>query len=135
MFYCPLGLNLTMVFAAALASIAFGGVWYTVFFGKAWAAALGKTKDQLGNPWTGLAVMFVSTLVTAMALNFLILYLDITRISGGLKLGLLAGLGFTAAAILTNDAYEGRPARLSFINIGYQLISIILMSVLLAKFR
>lgn len=135
MLYCPIGVNLTIVLLSAIASMVFGGIWYSLLFGKAWAQGLGKTKEQLGNPWVGMIVMFLSLLVMATGLSLLMIFLDVQLVSGGLKLGILIGLGFVAAAMLTNNVYEGRSIKLFMINAGYQAGSIILMSVILAYFR
>ena len=135
MLYCPLGVNITMVFAASLASIVFGSVWYAGLFGKAWREGLGKTQEQLGNPWIGLAVMAVCTLIAAVALDLLVLFLNIRSVSGGIKLGLLTGLGLVATSIIVSDTYEKRPLKLTLINAGYQVGSITILAALLARFR
>lgn len=135
MLYCPLGVNLTMVFVSAVVGMIFGGIWYSLLFGKAWAQSLGKTKGQLGNPWIGMAVMFVSLIVMALSLSLLMIFIDVVKVSGGIKLGIVAGIGFVAVAMLTNDVYEKRPMKLFLINAGYQVFSIIIMSAILAYFR
>lgn len=135
MLYCPLGVNLTIVLVSAVVSLIFGFVWYTAFFGKAWNQCLGKTKEQLGNPWVGMVVMFMSLLTMAVSLSLLMIFLPVMHVTGGLKLGILVGVGFVALAMLVNDVYEKRPMKLFFINAGYQVLSIVLMSVILAYFR
>lgn len=44
------GLNWMAIAAATVASSVLGGVWFTVLFGKAYAAALGRQHDPQAKP-------------------------------------------------------------------------------------
>jgi hypothetical protein len=43
-------------------------------------------------------------------------------------------LGFTAARFATHDAFEGRPHKLTLLNLGNEFVTIMLMSLIIGLF-
>lgn len=39
--------------------------------------------------------------------------------------------GFTAARFITNDAFEGRPSSLTVLNIGHELVTLVIMGLII----
>ena len=91
-------LNFAAVLAATAAYIALGGLWYTVLFGKAYAASLGRrpTEPQTMSP-IFIAGPAACGLVVATTSAVLIETLDITAIGDGLRFGAIVGLGYLFA--------------------------------------
>ncbi|GAA1323836.1 hypothetical protein GCM10020360_25920 [Nonlabens tegetincola] len=52
-------------------------------------------------------------------------------LSAALVTGLLLRAGFTAARFVTHDAFEGRPVKLTMLNIAHELDTVLVMSVIL----
>ena len=116
------GLNYLAIVAAAIASFAFGGVWYGVL-GKPWMEALGKTKDEVMGP-SGkppVAAMIKSALaglVMAWVLAGIMGHLGPGRITptNGLISGAFCWLGFVATTLVVNHGYQRSKASLMLID-------------------
>lgn len=118
------GLNYFAVILAAVASFAFGGVWYNVW-AEPWMAATGKSPDDLQaeNTYAPYLVAFAAQLVMAWILAGLIGHLGAGQVN--LKNGLISALfvwaGFVAAPLVVNHTFQGAPRALTLIDGGYWL--------------
>jgi hypothetical protein len=45
--------------------------------------------------------------------------------------GVLLWAGFTAARFITHDAFEGRPAGLTILNIAHELVTVVIMALII----
>src|SRR3989344_6427893 len=93
--------NLLAVFVATVAGMMAGALWYGPLFGKAWMKEVNidpaKLKsDQMKKAYllTGLA-----TFIQAIILAGLMSLTGMQTASGGIIVGLLGGVGFTATTI------------------------------------
>ena len=134
-------LNSTNHFAVVVAAIVFfalGAGWYTVL-ADPWAAGIGKTMDQLHKETGGSAmpmvVGFVAILVMCYTLNSLLNRLGDTTAAGGAKVGAFVALGFVAANIALNYAFEVRGITLWTINSGYVLVGLTLAGAIIGGWR
>ena len=128
-------------FAVVVAAIVFfvlGACWYTVL-ADPWAAGIGKTMDQLHKETGGSAmpmvVGFVAILVMCYTLNSLLNRLGDTTAAGGAKVGAFVALGFVAANIALNYAFEVRGVTLWTINSGYVLVGLTLSGAIIGGWR
>lgn len=109
------------IFFAALASFAFGGVYYTVL-SKPWMAAQGKTENDIknsGRPLPMLLILtFVAALVMAWVLAGIIGHLGPGRVTirAGLISALFVWVGFVATTMTVNHGYQGARWSLSLID-------------------
>src|SRR3954463_12193060 len=90
------------VFAAALAAWIFGAIWYGVL-GRAWMAAQGmgaaeiEARRQVRQmPKGPMAISFISELVMALVMSWLLAGLGVVDLMGGALTGLALGVGFMA---------------------------------------
>ncbi len=118
-------LNWLAILVGALAFFALGAIWYSALFSKAWIrASRVDVNDPNMKKGTG-AIMFTSFLfmfLTSFGLAVLQYYLEREGWMSGLKVGLLCGLCFGAAAITIAYLYEKRPSALHFINGAYTVL-------------
>ena len=128
------------VLAAAIASWVFGSVWYNVF-AKAWLAALGNDPGQIEAkrkvrevPWRPMAVSFLSEIVMATLLFFLLSGLGVEDLMTAAVTGLGLGFGFMTLSGLVNNMFAGRSLMLSLIDgahwIGVAVIQCIVLAAL-----
>jgi hypothetical protein len=126
------------VVAAAVVFFVLGAGWYTVL-ADPWAAGVGKTMAQLKAESSGSAtpmVMgFVAILVMCYTLNSLLNRLGDTTAAGGAKVGAFVALGFVAANIALNYAFEVRGVPLWTINSGYVLVGLTLAGAIIGGWR
>jgi len=126
------------VVVAAAAFFALGAGWYTVL-ADPWAAGIGKTMEQLQKDTNGSALPmvmgFVAILVMCYTLNSLLNRLGDTTAAGGAKVGAFVALGFVAANIALNYAFEVRSITLWTINSGYVLVGLTLAGAIIGGWR
>lgn len=117
------GLNAWMLPLAAVASFAFGGLWYGVL-SKQWMAALGRTEDEIkggGGPSpVPFIITFIAQLVMAWVLAGLILHLTRAGIPATLRSGMvtaaLAWFGFVLAPLVVNHQFQMQKPMLTAID-------------------
>ena len=111
--------NWLAVLLASVAHFVLGGVWFTAFFGKQYAAALGIADRPPERPKPiFLAGPFVCGAVTIITTAVLMRALEITTFADALGLGLVVGLGYLVAMtvnIAINPLFP-RPLRYAAIN-------------------
>jgi hypothetical protein len=133
-------INYLAVLVAAVAAFILGWLWYGPLFGKPWVALMKITPEQMAEgqkkgmakPYT---IMFIGTLVMsfvlAHALVFAAAYMNVGGFSAGLQAGFWNWLGFIVPVMLGGVLWEGKPWKLWWINVGYYLVSLLVMGIIL----
>lgn len=129
------GINWIAVLCGALGYFALGAIWYSkVLFAKRWLELL-KIDPKAPGATKGMAVIMIGSFVlmflTAVGIAILRSRLEISGWMGGLKLGLVTGVCFGAAAISISYVYEKRPTGLHLINGGYTVAGNIIAAVII----
>ena len=128
-------------FAVVVAAIVFfmlGAGWYTVL-ARPWAAGIGKTLEQIerdsGGSMMPMVMGFLAILVMCYTLNSLLNRLGDTTAGSGAKVGAFIALGFVAANIALNYAFELRGITLWTINTGYVLVGLTVAGAIIGGWR
>ena len=137
--------NYLTVLGAAFASFGLGALWYSpVLFAKPWMKEMGIDPSRMQSmkltPTQAMVAGFVTALVTAYVLaHFVEVWAQVTGgqmgIAEGFQLAFYLWLGFVAPVMLGSILWEGKSWKLFFINAGYQLVALLLMSGILSYFR
>ena len=119
------GVSYLAVVLAAVASFAFGALWYALL-GERWMAAVGTTKAELmgpsGKPSPGpFVISFVAELVMAWTLAGLVGHIGQVTVRGALITAFLVWFGFVLSTMVVNYAYTRRKPALSVIDGGHWL--------------
>ena len=134
-------INYLAVLVAAISNMVLGFLWYGPFFGKSWMKLMNLDKKKMeeakkkgmGKTY---ALAFVGALVMAYVLAHAIVfasaYLDVDGISAGLMAGFWNWLGFIVPVMLGMVLWDNKPWKLYFLNVGYYLVSLLVMGVILA---
>lgn len=129
------------VLIAAVASMAVGMVWYSpAVFGRSWMKLSGLTptklnkakKEGMGKSYLA---AFIGALVTSYVLALFAKYTTASTLVDALQLGFWIWLGFVAPIMLGIVLWEGKSARLYFINIFHYLVSLVVMSLILVSWQ
>lgn len=130
--------NLWAVLAAMVSSMAVGSVWYMpAAFGKTWMklAKIDTSKKDGGSVWMPIAVTAVVSLITAYVLAHVAFlsnqFFGNSFLQDALTTAFWVWLGFTAARFITHDAFEGRPVKLTTINIAHEFVTIMVMGLII----
>jgi hypothetical protein len=114
-------LQILEVIVAGAASYIFGALWYMVL-SKPWVEAsgveVGANGRPVGNAMTyGLA--FLAALLVAGMMRHIYAQAGITGMSKGVITGLGLGLFVASPWVMINNAFGGRPFKLTLIDGGY----------------
>lgn len=135
-----LEINWLAVLVATVASLIAVGAWYTnTTFGPAWRKLTGVTvqdSERGGNKPMILAVVAnaVTALVMAAAITITAGYFDNSSLWLALLVGLVTWLAFSATTLLTHNAFEQKPDKLTLINNGYQLALFLILALVIGLF-
>lgn len=129
-------LNWWAVLVSLGAVILVGSLWYANFlFGKAWVAAVGKTRIELQQGrtmlWLALTTLFWSALLV-LTIAVLEQFMVIDGWQDGLVLGLLLGFGIAVASGNLHALLENRFNSLVWITSGHNVLMCIIPAVILA---
>lgn len=131
-------INWLAVLVAALAYFFLGAIWYSALFRKSWMKAVGVNMNDPGKK-TGLAAImigsFVTILITTVGLALLISKIGVGVWMTGCKVGLIAGVCFSAATICNSYLYEKRPLALSAINSFYNIFGCVIAGIIIAVWK
>lgn len=120
-------INWLAVLLAFVASMAIGFVWYMpAVLGNRWMAAIGKTEDDLKNMSGGAGIwlpMMAAAALTAILLAVLIARLGLDNALAGGLFALVMGLVFRAGGHVIHYGFAGRPAAVTLIDSGHDLVA------------
>ena len=134
-------LNYLAVAAAALAAFFIGAVWYTVLFGKLWAAKHGYTPEQLQQMQSKrpMPVFFAEVIfcyfIAAVGIDILLVDFPNVEMVTGIHLGLIC---WSIVAAFRMTAHLSSPKQIGafLIDAGYDLVvALPVMGAILAYWR
>ena len=130
--------NWVGVILGGLAYFLLGAIWYTALFGKRWKsynASLVNAADAKKGAAGIMLFSFLLMILCALGLEIIALRFGVFGWIGGLKLGLLTGICFSATGIHISYLYEKRPLGLHLINGLYNIAGNILAAVIVCVWR
>ena len=131
------------VFIANIVAFMFGGLWYTVLFGKVWKAEMGidVAKEQemqaSGSMVKAMIVGFMTGLLSAFVMAYLLHAMDMLNINDALILSFLIGLGIVGLTMISDGFYSEHSVKLMAIDVTHRVLQLMIVAVvyvLLADF-
>jgi len=125
--------NYLAVLAAAGATFALGGLWYSpALFGKVWKREAGVTEEKMKS--ANMPLIFGLTFVLALiaAWVFALFLGPRPPMALGLGAGFSAGLCWVAASLGINYLFERKSLKLWLINGGYHTLQFTIIGLILA---
>lgn len=133
--------NYLAVVLAMLSSMVVGSVWYARgVFGKRWMKLVGLDEKKVqGSGAKAIVVTMVVSLATAFVLAH-VTYLSNkffgnSFLQDALTTAFWMWLGFTAARMITHDAFEQRPATLTVMNIAHEFVTLMVMGLIIGLMK
>ena len=124
------------VLVAAVVGHAIGAVWYAPpVFGKRWLAALGKSKDQLGDPVKPMVVQFFLALVIAAVLAAVVVRFGAVTWIEGAAIGFVLSVGLVSTSLLTAWMFGGFDMKLYRLQVGCKVVQFTAMGAILGAWR
>jgi hypothetical protein len=132
--------NWLAVFLAAASTMVVGAVWYAQgVFGNTWAklAKVDMKKERgMAGPLVGAFIAsFVSAYVLAHVTYLSNSFFDNSFLQDALATGFWLWLGFVAARLVVHDGFEGRPGKLTFLNVAHEFVTIMVMAAIIGVLK
>jgi hypothetical protein len=133
--------NWPAVLVAGVAAFVLGGIWYQALFGKLWIRMQGWSEQTVAEmkAKTPMAMflggMFACYLILAVAVELLVVALDLTTAQAGAFLGAILWLGPAAAIGFTSHLASNRRTGVYLIDAAFQFVALIAQGILLAVWR
>jgi len=129
-------INWWAVLVATVVAYAIGAAWYAPpVFGNRWMAALGKSKEQLGDPAKLMVAQFFLTLVVAAVLAVVVVRFGAVTWIEGAAVGFVLTVGLVATSLLSDWMFCGFDMRLYWMQIGYKVVGVTAMGAILGAWR
>lgn len=124
--------------AAAYWFVAF--VWYSIFFGKIWAAEQIRHRGEACESGKGefvgmLVATFVSNLVASAAIACLLDHMGIVDLPTALKLGAGLAVAFDITTLTIVHVWERKPTKVWMIDASYHLVGCMIVAAILVSWR
>jgi hypothetical protein len=120
-------INWLAVLLAFVANMAIGFVWYMpAVLGTRWMAAIGKTEEDLKKIGGGAGIwlpMMLTAALTSILLAVLISKLGLDNALAGGWFALVLALVFRAGGHVIHNGFAGRPAAVTLIDSGHDLVA------------
>jgi len=130
-------MQLLSILVAAVAGWAFGAAWY-MSLAKPWTKAANIEVDENGRPVEDSALPYIlsglAMVLVAGMMRHTFALSGIETISKGFVSGLGIGLFFICPWIMINNAYTGRPFKLTVIDGGYAAFGCAVIGTVLTLF-
>ena len=133
-------INIWAVLLATASSMVVGAIWYSRrVFGSYWMKAVGHDEDSLRTGSTAplvvtVIVSFITAWVLAGAAAIAQSFYGGDFLVNTLLTAVILWGGFTAARMVTHDAFDRRPSGLTVLNIAHELVTLVLMALIIGLF-
>ena len=127
--------NWLAIIAAGLSSLALGGLWYSVLFGKSWLQASGLTIEEARS--INHTVVFGGAFLLSMTASWMFavfLGKEIDAVMGA-AYGFAAGLFWVGTSFGINYLFEKKSIKLFLINGGYHTLQFTLIGLILGAWQ
>jgi hypothetical protein len=129
-------INWWAVLVSTVVAYAIGAVWYAPpVFGNRWMAALGKSREELGDPARLMVAQFFLTLVIAAVLAAVVVRFGAVTWIEGAAIGFVLSLGLVATSLLSDWMFCGFSMKLYWMQIGYKVTYVTVMGAILGAWR
>ena len=131
-------INIWAVIVSAVATTAFGFLWFMVVFREPYIKGLDRTQAQLDRGPNGMWASIMQLgghLVMIYILALLMQQTANDTVGGGIKLALLLWVGFVACVTGPMYAYMAFPFYFFLITTGYTLVSMVMSGAILGAWK
>ena len=132
--------NIWAVLLATVSSMVIGSIWYAKpVFGRYWMKAVGHTDQTMQSGATRaivvtIIVSFITAWVLAGAAAIAQNFYGGNFLGNTVLTGVILWAGFTAARMITHDAFDRRPWGLTALNVAHELVTIVVMALIIGLF-
>ncbi len=132
--------NIWAVLLATASSMLVGSIWYARrVFGAYWMKAVGHDEESMR---TGAAFPLIITVIVSFITAWVLAgvaaivqnFYHGNFLANTLLTAVILWAGFTAARMITHDAFDRRPRGLTVLNIAHELVTLLVMALVIGLF-
>ena len=133
-------INWLAVLLAAVSSMVVGAIWYAKpVLGKTWMRLSGITDaDTQKGAALALILTFIVSFFTAAVLAGSAAiaqhFYEGDFLLNAILTAIILWIGFTASRMLTHDLFDRRPGALTALNLGHELVTVVIMGLIIGLF-
>ena len=130
--------NYLAVLAGGVAYMILGALWYSpALFGKAWMKGIGKTEAQIKADFKPISYLwaFLGSLVGSYGIARLFALAGGGEMMTAIIIALVGGVCLVGATFFVNDTFDARPRSLTFINILYHLVGLVVAGAIIGAWQ
>jgi hypothetical protein len=130
-------INYWAVLIATASSMVIGSIWYARgVFGRYWMKAVGHDEESMrsGSAFPliiTVVVSFITAWVLAGATDIAFNFYGGSFFWNAVLTGIILWAGFTAARMITHDAFDRRPSGLTILNLAHEFVTILVMAIVI----
>lgn len=134
-------INFIAIIIAVVANFILGFIWYTPLFGKIWGREMGydmNEKPKTSEMMKGMIIMVIGNFMFAWVLahniaawTFVPGTQNVSNFANAMMSAFFTWFGFYLPVDLGSITWERKSLKLFFINTGYHLVSLIVVSLIL----
>jgi hypothetical protein len=124
-------INWLAILVALIAQQVLGYCWYTVLFGNAWAAGLGKRPEDLAPTPGPFVLAILGAVLLAIGVHWIIQKTSLHGVGAGALLGLCIGFFITMPPVVVHEAFLGHPALILGIDGAKEVVTALLVGAIL----
>ena len=133
-------MNWLAILCAGAAYWVLGYVWYSLLFGKVWAAEQarhrGERSPPSGSEMVGkMAGTFICNFLAAGAIAYFLWKPGIFDLNHALRIGVAAGIGLAGSAITMVYIWESKPTKIWMIDVGFNFVGCLLVATILVSWH
>lgn len=131
-------LNWLAILVAGVAYFLLGAIWYSFVFKNAWIKLSGiNVNDPDAKKGTAMIMLgsLILMIICSLGLAIFLSKVGPTSWMSGAKVGLVAGICFSATGISISYMYEKKPLGLHFINAGYNIAGCVIAGIILSLWK
>lgn len=129
--------NIWAVLLATVSSMVVGSIWYAKpVFGRYWMKAVGQDDESMRKGAAApliltVIVSFITAWVLAGSAAIVQNFYHGSFLANALLTALILWAGFTAARMVTHDAFDRRPWGLTVLNLAHELVTLEIMALII----
>ncbi len=130
-------INYWAVLIATASSMVVGAIWYARgVFGAYWMRLVGHDEESMRRGAAfpliiTVVVSFITAWVLAGATEIAFRFYGGTFFWNAVLTAVVLWAGFTAARMITHDAFDRRPSSLTVLNLAHELVTVVVMAVII----
>jgi len=129
-------LNIVPIILAVVADMVVSTLWYSPFlFGNYWRKETGTTRDDMKGAAKSMSFAVIASFVMAVVLAIVLDKLNVKTVDGAIETAFMLWVGFVLTTNVTRIIYERAKPSVYFLQVSYQLVGLIVMSIILVLWK